>query len=88
MNAEQKEQLRLSLLRFLEANPARFGLDTSLLWQMARNEGRPALERAEVENQLTYLAGKKLVDEVSKGVSPENRAWRISSEGSDFVAMR
>jgi len=37
MNAEQKEQLSLSLLRFLESNQTRFGLPTQLLLQMARN---------------------------------------------------
>jgi len=88
MNAEQKEQLSLSLLRFLESNQTRFGLPTQLLLQMARNEGRPDLVKGELEAQLQYLAGKSLVEEALKGVHPENRCWRITSEGVDFVACR
>ncbi len=78
----------MSLLRFLDANQTRFGLPTSLLLQMARNEGRPDLTRQEVESDLEYLAGKRLAEEALKGVSPENRNWRITAEGMDFVAMR
>lgn len=88
MNAEEKEQLRFSLLRFLDANPTRFGLTVPLLLQMARNEGRPGLAREQVEAELQYLEDKHLVAEVLKGISPENRAWRISAEGRDCVAAR
>lgn len=86
MTAEQREQLRLSLLRFLEANGTRFGLATSLLVQMARSEGRPELERAEVVSELTYLEDKTFLAPVLKGISPENPAWRITAEGRDFLA--
>ncbi len=86
MTSEQREQLRLSLLRFLDANPTRFGLGVPLLLQMARNEGRPKLEAEQVQVELGYLEDKALVAEVLKGISPENRAWRITSEGMDFVA--
>ena len=87
MQAQQREQLRLSLTRFLDANPTRFGLSTDLLWQMARNEGRPKLTREEIEAELQYLADKDYATEAVKEVSPENRAWRITAAGRDFYAQ-
>ncbi len=87
MSPEQKEQLDLSLLRFLESNQTRFGLPTQVLLQMARSEGRPELGKTDVEAQLQYLSGKGLVEEALKGIHPENRNWRITSAGTDFVAM-
>jgi hypothetical protein len=84
---QDREQLRLSLLRFLDANPTRYGLGTELLLQMARNEGRPALTKAEVEAELLYLADKDYAMEALKGVSPENKAWRLTATGRDFYAQ-
>jgi len=88
LSPEQREQLRLSLLRFLDANQTRYGLAVSLLLQMARNEGRPGLERDQVIGELLYLEDKHLIVETLKGVSPENPAFRITAEGRDFVAMQ
>ncbi|HVY70798.1 MAG TPA: hypothetical protein VHH73_12780 [Verrucomicrobiae bacterium] len=87
MESQQREQLRLSLTRFLDANPTRFGLSTALLWQMARNEGRLQLAREEVDAELQYLADKGYAIEVMKDLSPENRAWRITATGRDFYAQ-
>lgn len=86
MDAEQREQVRLSLLRILDANPTRWGLSGALLLQMLRGEGRPWLERDRMEQELQYLEDLGLVAEVLKGISPENRAWRITAQGRDRVA--
>jgi hypothetical protein len=88
MTNEQREQLRLSLLRFLEGNLTRFGLPTAVLLQMARSEGRTELQKGQVEGELEYLAEKGLAVEALKGVSPENRNWRITANGRDFVAAQ
>ena len=87
MNPSEREQLRLSLLRFLGANNTRFGLGSSLLEQMARSEGRPSLTKAEVEEELEYLVDKGFSGEFQKPLSPENRAWKITAEGRDFLAQ-
>lgn len=86
MTAADREQLRLSLLRFLGENPTRFGYPVALLLQMARNEGQRA-ERAVVQSELDYLADKALIVEVTKVISPENRAWRITAAGRDHLAQ-
>lgn len=88
MNPAEREQLRLSLLRFLADNPTRFGFNAALLLQMARNEGRRALTRQEVEDEMTYLEDKQFAALVNKAISPENRVWRITGEGRDFIAQQ
>jgi hypothetical protein len=88
MNPEQREQLRLSLLRFLDSNPTRFGLPSRYLVQMARSEGFSETDKTQIENELSYLEDKALVAEAMKGVSPENRHWRITASGRDFWAQR
>lgn len=87
MSAEEREQLRLSLLRFMERNPARFGLSVKLLLQMARSEGRPGLGEGEVALEVEYLEGKGLVHAPQKLVSPENAGWKLTAAGRDYAAM-
>jgi hypothetical protein len=85
MNAAEREQLRLSLLRYLGDNPTRFGFTAALLLQMARNEGHQ-VDKAGVAAELQYLADKQLVALSEKTISPENRAWRITAAGRDLLA--
>lgn len=86
MTADQREQLRLSLLRFLCDNPTRFGFNAALLRQMACNEGRTGLDKATVEAELQYLEDKQLIVLAGKTISPENRSWRITAQGRDLLA--
>lgn len=86
MTPSEREQLRLSLLRFLDANSSRYGLPTPFLLQHARSEGRHDLDKPSVEAELQYLADKGYVAEVLKGISPEMRSWRITADGRDFFA--
>lgn len=87
MTSPEREQLRLSLLRFLGDNPTRFGFNAALLLQMARNEGRSGLARENVTAEIEYLADKGFVAAVEKPISPENRAWRITAAGRDYLAQ-
>jgi hypothetical protein len=87
MNTNQREQLRLSLLRFLEDNPTRYGLPATLLLQFARAEGRHKLIEDDLVPEIEYLEDKGLIVSVMKTISPENRAWRITAAGRDFIAQ-
>ncbi len=84
---EQREQLRLSLMRFLDANSANYGLAESLLVQMAKAEGRHWLTADMVAREMDYLGEKTLAATVQKVLSPENRSWRITAHGRDFLAQ-
>ena len=86
LDFSQREQLRLSLLRFLDNNASTRGMGAALLMQMARNEGRPDLDAATVGAELQYLSDKDLIRTEAKTISPELRVWRITAEGRDFVA--
>ena len=86
MNAIEREQLRLSVMRFLSANVTAFGLSEALLCQMAKAEGRPRLTQPEVRAELEYLEDKGLAARIGKTISPENRAWRLTAAGRDHYA--
>jgi hypothetical protein len=86
LSPHEREQLRLSLLRFLDNNASGRGMSTGLLLQMARSEGRPRLITDDVDAELQYLADKGLIAQVSKAVSPEIVLWRITATGRDFQA--
>lgn len=88
MNATDREQLRLSLLRFLDENVTRFGFQLGYLLQRARSEGRPKLTSDEADAELIYLEDKKFIEQPAKAISPELRAWRITAAGRDFLAMQ
>lgn len=85
LNSQQREQMRLSILRWLTTSPV-FGLMESLLLEYLRNEGLRGLTLDQLKAELVYLADKDLVVKGDKKVSPENPMWRITAEGRDFYA--
>ena len=87
MNPQQREQIRLSLLRYCESAD-QYGLAGALLLQFLRNEGFRRLTREGLDAELLYLADKGLLIAVEKPVSPENPAWRITAAGRDLLAER
>lgn len=86
MSPEQKELFRLAILRVLDANNTRFGLGRSAIAHSMVLFGFASPRTDDLDAALAYLEGKKLIYEVLKGISPENRAWKITAEGTDFVA--
>jgi hypothetical protein len=87
MNLEPKmrEQVRLCLLRYLDAaTPG--ALATSLLKQMLHGEGY-ALEKEGVFAELSYLRDKGFVANPAKSISPEVVTWSITAAGRDTYAQ-
>lgn len=88
MNPAERETLRLSLLRYLDANAGnRRGLAETVMRQRFTNEGGTATP-VEVAAELDYLADKGLVEVTAKPISPELRAWKITSAGRDHFAQQ
>jgi hypothetical protein len=87
MTTQQREQARLSLLRYCESAD-QYGLAAALLLQFVRNEGFRGVTGGALDAELAYLAEKGLLAAVSKPISPENPAWRITAAGRDFLATR
>jgi hypothetical protein len=82
---EQREQIRLSLLRYCNA-AVPFGLADTLLLQFLRNEGFRSVAEDRLDAEILYLADKGLLAPAPKLISPENPAWRITAAGRDFLA--
>jgi hypothetical protein len=78
----------MALLRVLEANPSRFGLTARALSHLIAVYGFLSPDGADLENEVLYLSGKGLVTDVAREISPENKAWRITASGRDYLARR
>jgi hypothetical protein len=87
MTKQQREQVRLSILRYCEC-AEEFGLTEPLLLQFIRSEGFRALNAAKLHAEIIYLADKAFLVAVPKLISPENTAWRITAAGRDFFAAQ
>jgi hypothetical protein len=88
MNSQQKELFRLACLRVFAANDTRFGLGLEAVCHLACRFGFPLPDLAETEDAVHYLAHKKLIEEVPKPISPENRVWRVTGAGIAFLDER
>jgi hypothetical protein len=87
MTPTQREQIRLSILRYCDSAD-QFGLAATLLLQFIRNEGLRALTAEQLRAELLYLADKSFLVSIAKPISPENPAWRITAAGRDFLAIQ
>jgi hypothetical protein len=88
MSTEERELFRHALLRVLEANSStRYGLnETAIAMRSLPFLGRVP-DREPVQQELRYLEDKGFVGEVLKGISPENKCWRINAAGRDYLAQ-
>lgn len=85
MNPHQIEQFRICLLQQLR----QVGGDSSLPLPTLVNGVRMAgfeVGDDQVRAGLAYLGDKGFAAPVAKPLSPENKRWRITAAGSDFLA--
>lgn len=85
MDADIREQVRISMLRYL-ARAAEHGLGQTVLWTFLRTEGFSNVSRPDVGAELQYLMDKGLVASLAKDISPELAHWRITAAGRDWLA--
>lgn len=85
MIPEQRELFRVALLRVLDANQTRFGLRAAAL-QMHVVQFGFTPDLYDVQRELEYLADKTWAAPVVKEMSPENKTWRITAAGRDWLA--
>jgi hypothetical protein len=83
LNASQREQLRLTILR-LCLDPLRPGLLLAYL----RSEGFARLQAEQLDLEMTYLADKQLLTSANGPVSPELKHWRTTAAGRDCLAQQ
>jgi hypothetical protein len=83
----QRETFRHSLLEVADAAGSRYGLPADAFRLFAVRFGF-RVGSDETSAELSYLTDKGLLAEVSKLVSPELPAWRITAAGRDYLAGR
>jgi hypothetical protein len=82
MDSETREYFRRSLLSLIGASEE-IGQKTPSLAINLRTEGYTFTD-ADLSNELDYLKGKGLIAPKDKIISPENRRWRLTTEGIAF----
>lgn len=87
MSPEIREKLRKDILLVLETNFTRYGHSLLKIAVALVEKGFEDIGAAELDKELAYLEGAGLVEQASKSISPENRAWRITKAGRDHVAQ-
>lgn len=84
MNSAERELLRLNLLQQLRQAGQLVRVSTLVLG--ARCGGFEAITEEVVRGELVYLLDKGLVASPQKLLSPENKLWRITATGTDYLA--
>lgn len=82
LTPEQREQVRLSLLRYALRQSR-----TGILRANLRAEGY-RLDDDTVMQEITYLEDKGLLKAEMKFISPENKFWRTTADGRDYLASQ
>ena len=85
LTAQQREVFRIDLLRVLEGNSTLFGSGAGPMAGHMRLYGFDP-SPSEVLLEILYLVDKGLVAPVDKSISPENRTWRLTAAGRDYLA--
>lgn len=75
--------LRTHLMAFAEAMQ-HMTLASAMV--MARMRGFEGASREDVAKEIAYLEDKGLLALHEKTVSPENRRWRVTAAGRDWLA--
>lgn len=86
MNSDQTEAFRVCLLAQLREVGGENSLPVPTLCTGAKLKGFATADEAMVRSALAYLGDKQLVAGLAKTLSPENKRWRITAAGIDFLA--
>ncbi len=85
MNAEQTRLFDHAILRVLDRNRSRLGFSARIIGDQLAEFGFRSPDTEQMLDRLDYLTGKKLVEEVQKEIHRNNRTWRITGEGIDYL---
>ena len=87
---QSREQLRLSVLRYLDRASGRF-LYESLIRELISADFGGQISGEAVHSEMLYLRDKGLVRNPTpdeRPISPEIRSWTITAAGRDFWAVQ
>ena len=84
LTSEERELLREFLVQTCH-DAGRPGVKVSTLIVKAGAAGYENMTGAEIEEELRYLEGKKLIEQIDKTLSPAVRRYRSTATGYDFL---
>jgi hypothetical protein len=84
LTPEERELLREFLVQTCH-DGGRAGRKLSTLINKADAAGYENMTGAEIEEEVRYLEGKKLIEQVDKTLSPAVRRYRSTAQGYDFL---
>jgi len=85
MNPKQRENLRLLILTAFDASkPFAVGLPELRAGLALTFRG---LDDSGLQAEIDYLVEKGFATPSGKALSPENKQWKITAAGRDFLAM-
>jgi hypothetical protein len=84
MTPALREQFRLKLLQLVDTAGA-VGMRAAAIDTHLAAHGYEHSEY-EMKAEIAYLTDKGLVAQVDKVLSPENKRWRVTAAGRDFLA--
>ncbi|MCX6953104.1 MAG: hypothetical protein NTV51_13200 [Verrucomicrobia bacterium] len=87
MNSQTTEQFRICLLQALR-EVAGDELPAATLVRGAKLAGFKDADDRLVAAEMSYLVDKGMAAIADKTLSPENREWRITASGRDYLASR
>lgn len=82
LDPQLREQVRLCLLRYALRRTR-----TGMFRIQLASEGFKVVPEI-VADEIQYLADKGLLVEENKLVSPENKFWRTTADGRDYLATQ
>ena len=84
MNAARRENLRLLILTAFDASkPFAVGIRELRAGLAITFRG---IDDTALAAEIDYLVGKGFAAAEGKSISPENKLWKITAEGRDFLA--
>lgn len=86
MNPAERERFRICLLQQLREAGGDSSLPLSTLVLGAKLAGFDNTTEEIVRGELVYLLDKGLATTPQKAISPENKRWRITAAGTDYLA--
>jgi hypothetical protein len=88
MSSAEKQNLRIAILKVLDANQSKYGLNIDAITLRLTPFGFDMITAAEVETVMPLLEGEKLIARLSQPLTPGVAVWRITNDGRSYLVEK
>ena len=85
MNSAEKANLRLAVLKVLDANQSKFGLNLDAITLRLTPFGFDRITQPEVEAVMQHLESEKMIARLPNALTPGVHLWRITDDGRSYL---